>query len=288
MKQALQLDLGRARVVAKRLLDAFENNHGIFEDTSGLLEFQIPVGVQPKSLEHACFLFYLIAQDYGTKSARLYEKAKALYTRNPQIFDPNYVASSYSGPDDPRLAEDTGIQLSTRFPRETARRWYENSVKLIEEYEGDPRRIFTTSSNAQVVLKHIRAFRGFGPKIGGLLLRTFLGCGFVKLNHVEDVLVPVDVHDSRIAFYTGAAKTANGDNQVSDYHEYAREIQRLWSEACRSSGIDWLQVDRALWLLGSQGCVNFRCSQCRLVDLCWMGQSVLGLCGSPTLSIEHG
>lgn len=287
MKYELRLNRERAGVVVTRLLDAFESNYGIFEDTSDLLEFQIPIGVQPKSLEHARFLFYLIAQDYGTKSARLYAKAKALYLKNPDVFNPVYVIAKYKGAGDPKLADDTGVQLSTRFPRETAKRWYENSAKLVEEYEGDPRKIFNSTSDARVVFKRIRTFRGFGPKIGGLLLRTFLGCGFATLEHVTDVLVPVDVHDSRIAFYTGAAKTANGGERVSDYHEYAQEIQHLWSDACNASGLDWLQVDRALWLLGSRGCVNLRCSECRLVDLCWKGRSVLKLDEPAELSIEH-
>jgi endonuclease III len=287
MKQPLELDAERAEIVVKRLLQAFESNYGIFEDTSDLLEFQIPTGVQPTSLEHARFLFYLIAQDYGTKSARLYAKAKALYAKRPQIFEPKYVVSNYNGADDPKLAEDTGVQLSTRFPKETAKRWYENSEKLLKEYEGDPRKIFTTCADARIVFERIRSFRGFGPKIGGLLLRTFLGCKFAKLEFVEEVLVPVDVHDSRIAFYTGAAKTSNGDGQVEDYHEYAQPIQHLWSEACNSADIDWLQVDRALWLLGSRGCVNLRCAECRLSDICWKGQSVLKGRRPPELSIEY-
>jgi len=275
MKQPLELHPERAEIVVKQLLQAFENKYGIFDDTSDLLEFQIPLGVQPTSLEHARFLFYLISQDYGTKSARLYAKAKDLYARNPQIFDPEYIVNNYANANDPKLAEDTGVQLSTRFPKETAKRWYGNSEKLLKEFAGDPRKIFTSDSDARIVFKHIRSFGGFGPKIGGLLLRTFLGCKFAKLNHVEEVLVPVDVHDSRIAFYTGAVKTASGESRVEDYHEYAPQIQHLWTNACNSAGLDWLQVDRALWLLGSRGCVNLRCVECRLSDLCWKGQSVL-------------
>ncbi|MCZ7673892.1 MAG: hypothetical protein M5U34_45590 [Chloroflexi bacterium] len=287
MKQPLEFYPERAELVVKRLLQAFERRYGIFENTSDLLEFQIPVGVQPTSLEHARFLFYLIAQDYGTKSARLYAKAKALYSEHPHIFDPKYVIANYTGADDPKLANDTGGQLSTRFPKETAKRWYKNSEKLLKEYEGDPRRIFAVSSDARIVFKHIRSFRGFGPKIGGLLLRTFLGCKFAKLDHVEDVLIPVDVHDSRIAFYTGAVKTAAGDNHVEDYHEYSQQIQHLWSQACNSANLDWLQVDRALWLLGSRGCVNSRCVECRLSDLCWRGQLVLRQKKPSQLSIKY-
>ena len=185
------------------------------------------------------------------------------------------------------MAEDTGVQLSTRFPKETAKRWYDNSDRSLKEYEGDPRKIFTTCSDARIVFKRIRSFRGFGPKIGGLLLRTFLGCKFAKLEYVNEVLVPVDVHDSRIAFYTGAAKLANTNEQIEDYHEYTRQIQHLWSRACNFAGLDWLQVDRALWLLGSRGCVNHRCAECRLSDLCWRGQALLERERRPELSIEY-
>src|SRR3989304_8859228 len=78
----------RSRKIVRKLIFAFENKEGVFSDTKELLENQIPEGVIQKSKEHANFLFYLISQDHGTKSAKLYERAKNLYSRNPDNFHP--------------------------------------------------------------------------------------------------------------------------------------------------------------------------------------------------------
>src|SRR5712691_12053852 len=105
----------RARQLVRTLQDAFDGREGVFSDTADLLENQIPAGVVPKSREHANFLFFLISQDHGTKSARLYARAKSLYGTSPEHFDPLFVSTRYSD-------EDTGLlafisSLGVRYPR---------------------------------------------------------------------------------------------------------------------------------------------------------------------------
>jgi hypothetical protein len=78
----------RAREIVRVLLSSFENKEGVFSDTKELLENQIPPQVNYKSKQHANFLFYLISQDHGTKSSKLYERAKKQYIEFPEYFDP--------------------------------------------------------------------------------------------------------------------------------------------------------------------------------------------------------
>jgi len=267
---SLEIDRLRAEEVVTRLDTAFRNKMGVFADTKELLENQIPQKVTPLSIEHACFLFYLISNDYGTKSSMLYERAKRLYVSDPALFSPRLILQRFTDYEDVDLVESTGVRLGTRFPAETAKRWYLNSEKLCREYEGDPRAIFS-SNDARVVFSRIREFRGFGPKIGGLLLRTFIGCGFAHLENLEDVLIPVDIHDARIAFWTGAVNIPDMAGEIEDYHRYASQVQHVWSQACRAKELDWLEVDRALWILGSKGCVKLLCGTCALNNICRIG-----------------
>lgn len=248
----LEVDRARAEEAVTQLAIAYQKKIGVFTDVKELLENQLPSNVQRRSREHARFLFYLIFNDYGTRSSILYQKAKALYAADPALFSPTRVLNRFSGPGDPRLIASTGTKLGTRFPTETAKRWYLNSEKLCMAYEADPRAIFASSNDARKVFLRIREFRGFGPKIGALLLRTFIGCGFANLDHLEDVLMPVDVHDTRIAFWTGAVSIPGQAYGGGDYHRYVAQVQRVWSEACRARGLDWLEIDRALWILGSK------------------------------------
>ncbi len=236
---------------------------------------QIPDGVEPLSRDHALFLFYTVVNDHGMKSSRLYAKAKVLFLASYDLFEPTKVLANFTGPEDPRLADETGKQLGTRYPRETAKTWYMNSQRLAQEYRGDPRNLFSSSSDARELLKEIRVFRSYGPKIGAMLLRAVIGLGFTEVSGIEEVLLPVDIHDSRISFLTRVLKLDGEARGRVNYYAYVPQVQRVLLDACNSLGIKWLDVDRALWLVGSRGCVNKRCKLCPLQDICSIGREAV-------------
>jgi hypothetical protein len=261
-----------ARQIVRILVRSFERREGVFSDTKELLENQIPRGVKPESREHANFLFYLISQDHGVKSAKLYERAKTLYSSNPNIFDPNWISQHHHSEDDPSLI---GIlkALSVRYPNNGAKSWYRNSSRLCALYTADARNIFACES-ANEIVKRIRAFHGFGPKTGGLLFRVFVGIGISNPTDLCDVNFPTDIHDTRIASLT---KIADIPSTISEenYAPYVRIVERVWKQACQEESVNWLQVDRALWILGSKGCVTERHYDCPLRESCIKGRASL-------------
>jgi len=269
------IDVQRARYVAFHLYEAFQARSGLLSETDDLVENQIPSGVETLSREHALFLFYIVSNDHGMKSTRLYARAKGLFLEKRQLFEPYRVIEDYQGPEDMNLIESTGKQLSTRYPRETARSWYANSARLVERYQGDPRELFRSTTDARILMKAITAFRGYGPKTGGMLLRAIIGLGFADVTGVEDVLVPVDIHDSRISYFTGILKLDEPTVGPPSYYDYVPQVQKGLLEACNTLGIKWLDVDRALWLIGSRGCVTKRCHLCPLNNICMVGKDVL-------------
>lgn len=84
-----------AAEISRLLVAAFERREAVFSDTKELLENQLPNGVLPLSREHANFLFFLISQDHGVKSAKLYERAKDLYLLEPMNFEPGSLSSRF-------------------------------------------------------------------------------------------------------------------------------------------------------------------------------------------------
>jgi hypothetical protein len=261
-----------ARVIVRRLLTAFELREGVFSDTKELLENQIPLGVEPHSRQHANFLFYLICQDHGVKSALLYERAKSLYQSHPEAYSPPDIASSYQRDDDPGLI-DILETLGVRYPRNGAKAWFANSRRLAIDYDGDARNLFAGES-AREIMARIREMYGFGPKTGGLLFRVFVGLGFASPHQIEDINFPTDIHDTRIAALTGAADIPV-DITESNYMPYVKLAESTWRLACRHEHVNWLQVDRALWILGSKGCASSRHHDCPLRDQCQLGKEVL-------------
>ena len=271
-RENLVLNLDRSTEIARILENSFRNKEHIFRDQKELVENQMPLGVQPLSREHALFIFYIVPQDYATVSVRLYKRARELFEKRAELFDPEYVAR-LNVEDIKKLVSR---KIGARFPNEAAFRWYANSIKLTKEYRGDPRRLFNVSKDACEVLSHIKEFRGFGPKTGALLLRAISNLGFAKLSHVSNVKIPVDVHDVRIAFYTHSVSGSNDvDTYVRNYSKYANLVQNLWSRSAGLARVDWLILDRALWLLGSKACVKGKHLHCPLKNFCIKGSSSL-------------
>ena len=270
------IDMERAELVVSTAHSAFRNKVGLLSETDDLVENQIPDGVERLSKGHALFLFYTAANDHGVKSFRMYSRAKKLFSEQPNAFDPSWIVENFESVGDPKLVELTGECVGARYPRQAAKTWYLNSLKLIEEYDGDPRKLFRSTSDARVLIKRIKAFRGYGPKIGGMLLRAAVGLDFADVNALEEVLVPVDIHDSRISFFTEILKLEDGNVEGEiDYYGFVTEVQKILLDSCNSLGIKWLDTDRALWLIGSRGCVNKRCKECPFREFCTVGKTVL-------------
>ena len=262
----------RTGQIVRALRDAFESRRGVFSDIKELLENQIPEGVALQSRQHANFLFYLISQDHGVKSAKLYERAKGLYGQQPQCFDPLAITKTFAGEDDPKLVEILRT-LAVRYPVNGAKSWYRNSVTLCRDYGCDARQLFD-SKDARTIMTAIRELHGFGPKTGGLLFRVFVGTGMASPSNIEDVDFPTDIHDTRIAAFTRIADVPTTVTEKT-YMPYVRAAERAWKSACLAEGADWLQVDRALWILGSKGCARDRHYDCPIKHFCINGNGDL-------------
>ena len=287
MTPSIEIDKIRAELVVQRVHEAFKQGKGLLAETADLVENQIPNGVTPLSKEHALFLFYIVANDHGMKSSRLYTQAKKLFAEHKELYAPKYVIDNFSSPDDPKLIEMTGKYLGTRYPKETAKSWFLNSQELLDKYDGDARKLLTSTQDAKVLIKRIKAFRGYGPKIGGMFLRAAIGLGFAKVSGIDEVLVPVDIHDSRISFLTGIVRDNKNDKEKLNYYDYVTQVQKILLNTCNSLNLEWLDTDRALWLIGSRGCVNKRCVLCPLSDLCEVGQVVTQNIQTETSSISQ-
>ena len=266
----------RAGIVVQRLHDGFQRRDGLLSAVDDLVENQIPPGVRPLTREHASFLFYIVANDHGMRSSLLYKRAKDLFCERPELFESVSVVETFTGPEDSELLGRTGHCLGTRYPRETAKSWYLNSERLNTRFGGDALSLFQRFTHAGALLNELKGFRGYGPKTAGMLLRAISGLGFVELDGLEQIPVPVDIHDARIACYTGVVDIGNPvGRSEEDYRHHIGDIQLILRDACVSQGIPWLDVDRALWLTGSQGCVKKDCCHCCLQDLCHVGSKEL-------------
>ncbi len=266
-----------ARILVRLIHRAYEAREGIFSSVTDLLEAQVPPNVDYGSSEHARFYFYLIFNDHGTKSTRLYEKFKKLYSEASYLFDPVEVIKRFENRED-YLRETFLSNLGLRYPKQATISWVTNSRILIDKYEGEPINLFLSAQSAPELFKKIKYMRGYGPKTSGLLLRVIWGAGFNRhLVDIHNVPLPVDIHDSRIAFICGLYRPNGIDDIYKIYGNpsHIQKIEKIWRNAAHQESVSWEGIDRALWLLGSRGCANKRCRECPINNFCEIGREVL-------------
>jgi endonuclease III len=270
MSQAsYRLDRVRAGQVLWALSHAMADRIGLLNEQEDLVENQIPPDVASGSREHALFLFFVVPNDRGVRSAHLWHRAKDLYTADPELFEPEKVTARFtSNPESLRaLLQDT---LKPRYAGHAARAWLANSSELSQRFAADPRQLFTASTDAPELLDLICSFHGFGPKTGGMLLRAVIGLGFANPRNVEAAEMPVDIHDTRISFLTNILRFADPKAafDAASYMTFTKPVRRFLSEVCAAESIPWPDVDRALWLIGSRGCAPKRCGLCPISSFC--------------------
>lgn len=222
-----------------KVTDAYKSYKGIFKNHKNAENLAPEGSEQFKSL----FLFYVIQLDYATKSQRLYEGARTLISKNPSFFIPNNIVNT----DEETLRTTLTNYLHPRYINEAVLRYKTNSQVLETSYEGNPINIFKNADSIKVIEKRIKDFRGFGPKIGNFFIRTMINTFNFQFNDIELMLPPVDIHDVRIAYLMGFIET------MDMTQKNIMKTKLLLSAACKKSKVSWLDFDKALWLLGSEG-----------------------------------
>jgi hypothetical protein len=111
--------------------------------------------------------------------------------------------------------------------------------------------------------RKIREFKGFGAKIGSLLIRVYTNLGIIELPKIDKLYPPVDIHDVKIAFYTcGRLK------KFTYSHRYVKCVQKLSLFVANRLNIKWTVLDCALWLVGVKCCNKNLCSVCPIKIYC--------------------
>lgn len=247
---------------------AIKSGFGLVSETSDLIENQIPSGIIRGSKEHALFLFATVPSDRGVKSSLLWKRAAQLYNDVPWLFEPLRFIGVAEG-DNTWMSVKNLIadQLKPRYAHNSTRGWVMNAARLHREFDSDPRKVFSHGRDGRSSYATIRSFFGFGPKTGGMMYRAATGLGWASTIGAQSVEVPVDTHDVRLALQLGILIPDCAVVPAS-YQSLAPIVRKELTDACSDAGIEWFDIDRAMWLIGSRGCASKRCSLCPLATVC--------------------
>ena len=180
----------------------------------------MPVELPLGGVEHA--MFHFVGCYYmrgGIDSYNAYTRLGKIYSKRPELWNCDYVVSR-SLDDDSREQLEAEIAQTLKyaglgFQATIARGWVENAHRLIQGYEGDPRKIFEgTSDYAEIVgrvkRKGKNGFFGFREKMTSMLA-YFLADD--KLIPGFTYPIPIDFHVSRISVASGMVTFPDLDHE---------------------------------------------------------------------------
>jgi endonuclease III len=261
-----EISLNKAIEVVKRLQKAYINKEGIYKKHEDLTVKTLPRNVKPRSREHLLFLMFTTMLDYQTKSTSLFIHSKQLFETNPALFEPSFILKNFTK-NDPKLINILKEKLKVRYPKEAAIRWYSLAEKLHTQFSDDPRNILKGIKSYEELRIRIHSFRGFGQKIGDLFIRFLLENGFITLENIYEIEMPIDVHDCQIAIKTGIVKVDSISTAFKHSRNFTLAVKKVLKDACKKAKAHPIIIDKALWILGSEGCGKL-CNLCPLRDLC--------------------
>ena len=159
--------------------------------------------------------------------------------------NPTEVAAAFAQP--PKLH---------RFPNQTPRFVVDGARRVLDEYNGDARSIWSDSPSAAVLNERLRAFAGISQKKAAMaveLLERDLGVTITELDGSD---VAYDVHLRRVMLRTGLAQRDNVNHMV----RIARALHP------QRPG----ELDFPMWDIGRAWChkTDPTCDVCVLGDLC--------------------
>lgn len=221
------------------VVDSYNKKSGVFRNRVNAEDF-VPRATKRDQVQ---FLFWVIQMDYATKSQRLYQNALQLWNEDRDWYDAMKIFNCSNT----KLKEIIKSKFKPRYANEITKRFKYNSELLIRDYDGYAINLVKSALSAEDLLNKIRYFRGFGPKLGNFLFRTFISVLNPKYKDLEDILMPVDIHDVRLSYRWGFIN----NSEMSSKN--IKKVKHIWNIACKKAEVSWIVFDRALWLLGSEG-----------------------------------
>lgn len=225
--------------IVRQIVRAYEKDCGVFTKKVNA-EDMIPKTTKNNQVQ---FLFWVIQMDYATRSSNLYDNSLRLWKENKSWIDTKFLLSL----DKSELTSLISTKLKPRYKNEIVKRFRTNARKLRDDYSNQAINIVKRSKSARELLSNIKQFRGFGPKLGNFLTRTYIDLLKPDYPDINEILQPVDIHDIRLTYEWGLIKSKKMTKRNID------KVKSLWNKACKKAGISWITFDKALWLIGSVG-----------------------------------
>lgn len=270
MKHELQENIPRAIEVAKVLIPIYKK--GIFghksEDMPELLK---PKDLEKGSVEHVNYMSLLVALDYMREAKQLWQAGINTYNDNEVkwVFDINNKDIE----DMHKLILALQKHKVSKKPEKDARIWQTIAFGIRDLFDGNMKKFIDQKCDHNAIIMFYKIkykYKRFFPNLSGdkilpLWIRMMGSVCGIKINNLEDITIPVDVHTARATIFTGCL---TGQGIKTNIQNIIFDVDRVWSKASEKLGINKLDLDEPLWTLSKYGCSKSKNMNCPVFNDC--------------------
>jgi hypothetical protein len=208
------------------------------------------------SKEHGAFFFNACAYMRSTDSGDAIKKLAKLFNERPEFFDMERLADMEAA----EVAEALDGYGLGGMRNQNARFWVENARRMMDRFNGDPRRVFDGCESYEDCVERVKrgkdgkGFSGFKEKMASMLLYFYADEGIMAPPEFAWPL-PSDRHAVRIFLATKMIE-APSVGEPFYYERLLEPIRGISQEYAETHGVDPLDVTNAVWLLSSELCSN--------------------------------
>lgn len=255
---ALVFDKKRAREVAGSLLKDYYERKRIFSKDN-----LYPEGVMIKALgdadgrTKANALFFMTMLDRCHDSDKLWGEATGMYKANPKIFDAIYLSELQVEKLQKTLRSELHYSFvyTKEIKKDNAVWIIDNFKKLREDFEGDARKIVSWTGDIKEAVEAIKKFKGYRNETSNALATYLMIYGLASFDNPEELLQKIDFHDVNISLGTKMLRIKNyGGEKSVRREEVLKFLKESYSRLCKELGLNVIDLDRALWAVGSKVC----------------------------------
>jgi hypothetical protein len=256
----------KALKFSTRLFEAKRKKVGIFRQN-----LQDPGDILPRNIKrkrkdfpqkYSNYIFPLCPMTPRVVSDVLFKRARTLHEKTPEAFKPKHVAKELSIELCQKITKN---RLGHGFWEDMGRRWYENSVKLVEDYDGETTNLFKDTTDAIVVAGRLSKnnkgiFRGYADKTANLYL-GYIHRFVHPFDNPYELKRPVDVHDIRMAVAQGILEI---DDDEKVHHSPAQiYLMEEWRKFfIQHPEFDPTEHKLYSWFVGAYACNKYKPNKC--------------------------
>jgi hypothetical protein len=250
------VDTDHAYEVLSRLLQAYQDNAPPYDQDRVRLPHDprhMPTTMPYGGVEHAMFLFNVCYyMRGGIKSNDAVKRMAGLYDEAPELFDAEHASVQ-----EPAMIEEILSHHGLGFQKTVSKQWVENSKRLSEKYDGDPRKIFTDVTNYEQSLDVIKnqkgnGFIGFQEKMTSMIIYYLMDEGLIEPFNFP---IPIDLHVMRISIankFISFPDVPYGTNLFTKHT--LKALRDLYFNYAADNDVNPLRLCDAVWMLSESSC----------------------------------